>query len=85
VKLIPDAIAGSTRTGTGGVAALGHEVLDHPVKGRAIVKALARQKDEIVDGNGRLVGKKLDLDRPARRIKGCEIILLWIQGHFGRS
>src|SRR5690349_10270267 len=45
-------IAGSAAAGAGGIAALDHEVGDHAMKHGAVVKAFAREEDEIVDSLG---------------------------------
>ena len=61
-KLVFEAVARTTATGTGGVAALDDEVGNDAVEGDAIVKAFTRQKHEVVDGDGGGVGKQFNFD-----------------------
>ena len=63
----PDALA--AHAGAGGVAALDHKILDHPVKGDAVVIALLRVSDKIFHRPGRDGGEK---DRPDRAHAGVD-------------
>ena len=59
MELVGETVARTAGAGAGRIAALRHEVLDHPVEDRAIVKSLAGQEDEIVDRARRLIGEQL--------------------------
>ena len=72
------AVAGSLR-----VAALDHEVVDHAMKNRAVVKFLAREKDEIVHRFRRLPGKEIAYDFTARGLEGGGVLLLGIDRQGG--
>ena len=52
VELVYKAIAGTTGTGTGRVAALYHKVLDDAMENGPIVKTFLRKENEIIDGFG---------------------------------
>src|SRR5216683_6525815 len=58
VELGLDLVSGAARTVALGVAALDHEAGLDAVEGQAIVKALFRERDEVLDGLGRVIGEK---------------------------
>src|SRR5215212_10249980 len=84
VYFVRDAIAGAAGPGSGRVAALGHEVLYDPVKGRPVEIALARQKDEIVHRLRSFVGEELYADLAFLRPKGRVVVVVGGEGILGR-
>ena len=58
-KFALDLIAGTAHTRTGGVAALDHEACDNSVEDESVIKALVCELYEIVNGDGRNLGIKL--------------------------
>ena len=62
MELILEAVPWSAGAGSGRIAALGHEVLDHTVKDGSVVEALAGEEDKVVDGSGCPVRKQLKHD-----------------------
>src|SRR5690606_6133375 len=50
VQLVGDTVAGTAAAGAGGIAALGDEAGDDAMERRAVVEALTREEDEVVDG-----------------------------------
>src|SRR6266436_1833921 len=65
VELGLDLVAGPSRAVTLGIAALNYEVRLHAVEDQPVVEALLGEGDEVLDGFGRVVGEKLDLDDAA--------------------
>src|SRR5689334_5688696 len=61
-ELVLEGVTGTASTAARGVAALCHKARDHAVKDDAVVEAIARQEDEIVDGFGCVLWEQLDLD-----------------------
>ena len=64
-KLAADAVAGAAHADALRVAALDHKAGDDAVKDHAVVKALADQRNKVIDGIGRDLGVKLRLDDAA--------------------
>jgi hypothetical protein len=73
VKFILKTISGTTTPGPGRVTTLRHEIGDHTVENRVIVKSLARQENEIIDRGGDFIGKKVDDNIPFIR-RQCRCI-----------
>src|SRR6188474_1914733 len=67
MKLIGEFVAGAAATGAFGAAALDHEIRDDAMELEAVVKALVRQRDEVLDGFRGFVVKELNLDDAAGR------------------
>src|SRR5687767_3994900 len=84
MKLILDFVAWPAGAGAGRIAALHHKILDHTMKCRAVVEALACQEDEIVDRERRFLGIELDLDGSLLGMEDGVIVHLLIKAHFGR-
>src|SRR5207248_3529400 len=68
VDLVLELVAGAAHAGAGRVAALDHEALDHAVEDDAVVEAVTRELDEILDRLWRVVVKELDADRAEVRL-----------------
>ncbi len=72
----------SARAGSGGIAALRHEAVDHAVKRRAVVETAQRQRLDPLDMFGRPIGLEPDGDATAgRQIEQPDI--LTVLGHIG--
>src|SRR6266511_1850532 len=65
VELGLDLVAGPSRTVALGIAALNYEVRLHAVEHEPVVDAFLGEGDEVLDGLGRVIGEKLDLDDAA--------------------
>src|SRR6266498_4249676 len=65
VELGLDLVPGAARAITLGIAALNYKVRLHAVEDQPVVEALLGEGDEVLDGFGRVVGEKLDLDDAA--------------------
>ncbi len=57
-ELVAEIIAGAARSGAGGIAALNHEILDHPVEGNPVVVSALCQIEEVGGRHGSLIGKE---------------------------
>src|SRR6266542_5533071 len=68
-------------TSTGRVTALDHEGLDDAVERGVVVKALARQEDEVIHRLGCLIGKQLDDDVALAGLQPRLVLLLWVNCH----
>jgi hypothetical protein len=55
------------------------------MENRAIVELFTGQKDEIIDGLGRVLGEKLTDDLSTRGGKGGGVLLVGVDGHRGRG
>ncbi len=51
IKFIIELVAGSAHAGSGRVAALHHEITDHTVEDGVVVKSLASQENQVIDGS----------------------------------
>ncbi len=80
-RLVPECIAGATATCAGGITSLHHETMNDAMEGRIIVKAVARQKHEIVDGNGCLGREQFDLDIASGCMQDRRVLLRRIDLH----
>src|SRR6266404_2251388 len=78
-----EAIARAAAAGSGGVAALNHEIRNHTVKGSPVVKFVARQEHEIVDCLGCVLREELANDFAARCVQSRGVLLLRIDAHRG--
>src|SRR6058998_2625992 len=65
VELGLDLVARSSRAVALGIATLHHETRLHTMEDEPVVEALLGKRDEVLDGLGRVVGEKLDLDDAA--------------------
>ena len=61
-KFALDRPTGTAHTGAIRTAALDHKAGNHPVEGKAVIKALTHQLLKVFTGDGRNVGIQLDLD-----------------------
>src|SRR5579885_828567 len=82
---ILETVTRTSAAGAGRIAALNHEVLDDAMKQRAVIKFFPREKNKIVHGFWRILGKQVADDFPARGIKRGGIFLGRIDGHRRRS
>ena len=57
VRLVLELVAGAAHAGAGRVAALDHEVRDDAVEDDAVVEAVARELDEVLDRLRRVASK----------------------------
>lgn len=64
-ELALDAVAGATHAAAFGIAALDHEAGNHAVENGAIVKALFREGNKVIDCVGRDGGVQLCFDDAA--------------------
>src|SRR4051812_14892048 len=71
VELVLELVAGPAAAGPRRVAALDHEVGNDAVEDQAVVEAVARELDEVLDGLRSLVRVELDLDRAMVRMQRC--------------
>jgi hypothetical protein len=62
IELVPERIARTATTSASGVAALSHEIRDHPVKNGVVVIAFTGKENKIVNRVGNLAGEKRYLD-----------------------
>src|SRR5689334_11766513 len=72
---VRELITGTTASGAGGIPALDHEIGNHTMKKRAVVKFLPGEKNEVVNCFWRVFGKEIAHDFPARRLEGGGILL----------
>src|SRR5690349_18309205 len=59
-RLVGELVARTTCARARWVAALRHKALNHPVEGCSVVITLPTEKNEIINGHRRLLGKELD-------------------------
>src|SRR5712692_9206539 len=65
VELGLDGVAGPARTVALGITALDDEARFHAMEGEAVVEALLRELEEVLDGLRRVLGEERDSDLPA--------------------
>ena len=60
--LVLELVAGTAHAGAGRVAALDHEIRDHPVKREAVVVAVLREVEVVGNGDGSFRGEQCGFD-----------------------
>lgn len=85
IEFVFKGVARSTAAGARGVAALRHEVGNHPMKGDVVVVAFFGQKDKIVDGLGGCRRVEFEDNVALRGTHGGDVLLGDIDGHLGRA
>src|SRR4029077_20134624 len=85
-QLVGEVVAGSTTAGPGGIAALGHEPANDPVKRGAVVEAGPREVDEVLDGHWSIGCEQLADDLTALRLEPSRVALglVEVAGRRGR-
>ena len=83
VKFVFELVAGTAAAGAFGIAALHHEVFDHAVEGRVVVKAVLGQEDEVINGVRHFVGKKLNGEVAFAGVEDGAVFLLGVDHHRG--
>jgi len=84
MEFVPEFVAGAAGASAGRVAALCHEIGDDAVKDNAILKSLASQENEVVDGLGGFIGKQFDDQRADICFHTSGVFFLRVNFHFGR-
>lgn len=82
-SLIIEFVAGATSAGASGIATLGHEASDDTMECSAVIEALTREEDEIVDSDGSLPGEKLDLEVASVGVEDGDVALVGVDLHRG--
>src|SRR3954468_19454317 len=71
VELVLERVAGAAAAGAGRIAALDHEVLDHTVEDHAVVKVVAGELLEVLNGLRRVLVEQLERDVSVVGVHDC--------------
>ena len=82
--LVLELVARPAGAGAGRVAPLQHEAVDDAVEDHAVVKPLAGEEDEVVDGLRGVLGEELDVDLPHAGVDLGGVMLGRVDGHLRR-
>jgi hypothetical protein len=85
LDLVVEAVAWAACTGTLRATALDHEVGDHAMEIDAVVELVRGEEDEVIDGDGFILGVQFADDFAARGVERRGVLLLGVYGYGRRG